>query len=63
MAERVARATILGLPTIEILYEDYISSGGADQDAIYALLSVKLPRKVVYRRRSARFPVMICAIL
>ena len=32
-AERVARATILGLPTIEILYEDYISTGGADQDA------------------------------
>jgi LPS sulfotransferase NodH len=31
-AERVACATILGLPTIEIFYEDYISTGGADQD-------------------------------
>lgn len=31
-AERVARATIRGLPTIEIVYEDYISAGGADQD-------------------------------
>jgi LPS sulfotransferase NodH len=32
-AERVARATIRGLPTIEIVYEDYVSTGGADQDA------------------------------
>jgi LPS sulfotransferase NodH len=31
-AERVARATILGLPTIEIFYEDYVSAAGLDQD-------------------------------
>lgn len=32
-AERVARATILGLPTIEIFYEDYTSTKGVEQDA------------------------------
>jgi LPS sulfotransferase NodH len=32
-AERVARATIRGLPTIEIVYEDYVSAGDAEQDA------------------------------
>lgn len=32
-AERVARATIRGLQTIEIVYEDYVSTGGAEQDA------------------------------
>jgi LPS sulfotransferase NodH len=32
-AERVARATIMGLPTIEIFYEDYISTGGVGQDS------------------------------
>jgi LPS sulfotransferase NodH len=31
-AEKVARAAILGLPTVEVFYEDYISVGGADQD-------------------------------
>jgi LPS sulfotransferase NodH len=31
-AERVARAAIVGLPTIEIFYEDYVSSEGADLD-------------------------------
>jgi hypothetical protein len=33
VAERVARDTIQGLPTIEIFYEDYLSSAGAEQDA------------------------------
>lgn len=31
-AEKVARATILGLPTVEVFYEDYIGTDGADQD-------------------------------
>ncbi len=32
-AERAARETISGLPTIEICYEDYISTGGVEDDA------------------------------
>jgi LPS sulfotransferase NodH len=44
-AERVARATIIGLPTIEIFYEEYISTGGADQDArLCAALGQSAPR-------------------
>ena len=31
-AEKVACATILGLPTVEVFYEDYIGTDGADQD-------------------------------
>jgi LPS sulfotransferase NodH len=32
-AERVARDTIQGLPTIEVFYEDYVGSQGREQDA------------------------------
>jgi LPS sulfotransferase NodH len=32
-AERVAYSIIRGLPTIEIIYEDYIGGGGVEQDA------------------------------
>lgn len=31
-AENAARAVILGLPTVEIFYEDYVGSGGVGQD-------------------------------
>jgi LPS sulfotransferase NodH len=44
-AERVACATILGLPTIEIFYEDYISTGGVGQDAcLCAVLGQSAPK-------------------
>jgi LPS sulfotransferase NodH len=43
-AERVARNAILGLPTIEIFYEDYIGAGGVDEDArLCAALGETIP--------------------
>jgi LPS sulfotransferase NodH len=33
-AEKVARDSIKGLPTVEVLYEDYVSSVGIEQDAV-----------------------------
>jgi LPS sulfotransferase NodH len=44
-AERVARNTIRGLPTIEIIYEDYISTESARQNArLCAALGQTIPR-------------------
>jgi LPS sulfotransferase NodH len=46
VAERVARDSIVGLPTIEIQYEDYISDGGAELDAsLCAALGQSLPEE------------------
>jgi LPS sulfotransferase NodH len=44
-AERVARNTIRGLPTIEIFYEDYVATGGVELDArLCAALGQDVPQ-------------------
>lgn len=44
MAEIVARNTIRGLPAIEICYEDYVDSGGSEEDSrICGTLGLPIP--------------------
>lgn len=43
-AERIARDTVRGLPTIEVFYEDYVASEGVKQDPrLCAALGLTVP--------------------